>query len=108
MEQLKDSKILKLTIKKKWFDMILSGDKKEEYREICRHWESRLCSKNREHFKNYDFLEFSNGYGHSVPKLTCRCEGISVGTGNRRWGCLEHPVFIISLGEITNVKNLKK
>ena len=26
--------MLTLSIKKKWFDMILSGEKKEEYREI--------------------------------------------------------------------------
>jgi len=27
-------KILEMTLKKKWFDMISSGEKKEEYREI--------------------------------------------------------------------------
>ncbi len=31
-------KILKLTLKRKWFDMILCGEKKEEYREIKKHW----------------------------------------------------------------------
>jgi len=35
-------KILNLTLKKKWFDMILSGEKKEEYREIKQYWETRL------------------------------------------------------------------
>ena len=35
-------KILHLTIKKKWFDMILSGEKKEEYREIKPYWNRRL------------------------------------------------------------------
>ena len=34
--------MLVLPIKKKWFDMILSGEKKEEYREIKRYYESRL------------------------------------------------------------------
>lgn len=33
---------LHLTIKKKWFDMIASGEKKEEYREIKHHWWRRL------------------------------------------------------------------
>jgi hypothetical protein len=35
-------KKLRLTLKKKWFDMILSGEKKEEYREIKEYWVRRL------------------------------------------------------------------
>lgn len=35
-------KILHLTLKKKWFDMIASGEKKEEYREIKPYWEKRF------------------------------------------------------------------
>lgn len=35
-------KILHLTLKKKWFDMIKSGDKREEYRDIKPYWASRL------------------------------------------------------------------
>lgn len=34
--------MLILPIKKKWFDMILSGEKKEEYREMKPYWETRL------------------------------------------------------------------
>ena len=33
--------MLILPIKKKWFDMIRSGEKKEEYREIKSYWTSR-------------------------------------------------------------------
>ena len=35
-------KTLHLTLKKQWFDMIESGEKKEEYREIKPYWISRL------------------------------------------------------------------
>jgi len=35
-------KTLHLTLKKKWFDMIASGEKKEEYREIKDYWCRRL------------------------------------------------------------------
>lgn len=35
-------KPLQLVLKKKWYDMILSGEKKEEYREIKPYWVSRL------------------------------------------------------------------
>lgn len=34
--------MLTLPIKKKWFDMIASGEKKEEYREIKEYYEIRL------------------------------------------------------------------
>ncbi|MBO6031875.1 MAG: hypothetical protein J6Q22_10580 [Prevotella sp.] len=35
-------KMLVLPMKKKWFDMILSGKKKEEYREFKPYWNSRV------------------------------------------------------------------
>ena len=37
--------MLILPIKKKWFDMILSGEKKEEYREIKPYYDSRLIDR---------------------------------------------------------------
>lgn len=45
---------LKLTIKKEYFDMILSGKKTEEYREIKKHWAVRLITYLRE----FDYLSF--------------------------------------------------
>ena len=46
---------LYLTLKKNWFDLILSGEKKEEYREIKPYWEKRLIGK------TYDKVIFRNG-----------------------------------------------
>lgn len=37
-----DMKILNLTLKAKWYDMIEAGIKKEEYREIKDFWKIRL------------------------------------------------------------------
>lgn len=34
--------MLTLPIQKRWFDMILSGEKKEEYREIKEYYETRF------------------------------------------------------------------
>lgn len=52
-------RILNLTLKKKWFDMILSGEKKEEYREIKLYWVTRLINFKDE--TEYDiFNEFCN------------------------------------------------
>lgn len=38
-------KTLHLTLKKKWFDMISSGEKTEEYREIKKYWAARMLYK---------------------------------------------------------------
>ena len=35
-------KILALTLKKRWFDKIESGEKPEEYRELKYYWVNRL------------------------------------------------------------------
>lgn len=35
-------KILELPLKKEWYDMIESGEKREEYREIKPHWSKRF------------------------------------------------------------------
>ena len=37
-----ETKTLHLNLKKKWFDMIASGNKKEEYREVKDYWCQRL------------------------------------------------------------------
>lgn len=37
-----EKKVLTLWVKKEWFDKIVSGEKKEEYREIKPYWVARL------------------------------------------------------------------
>lgn len=37
-----EKKVLTLSVKKEWFDKIVSGEKKEEYREIKPYWVARL------------------------------------------------------------------
>ena len=38
-------KVLTLTVSKQWFDMILAGEKKEEYRAIKSYWINRLLQE---------------------------------------------------------------
>lgn len=91
MQQLK---VLHLTLKKEWFDMIASGEKREEYREIKPYWQTRLIGK------HYDLIEFRNGYGINVPNLRMTLESISVGMGNTDWGAPKNKeVFILSLSK---------
>ena len=54
-----------LPIKKKWFDMILSGEKKEEYREIKSYWEKRF----KKYF-NWNFGEDEIFEWHFLQKTT--------------------------------------
>lgn len=98
--------MLILPIKKKWFDMILSGEKKEEYREITPYYTSRLSNlfcvwtKNAEyHSENMrNFLQseyakkniteeimFRNGYNKNSPSFIAKCT-LSVGEGKEEWG----------------------
>ena len=44
-----EKKILTLNVSKQWFDMIVSGEKTEEYREIKPYWASRLVKIGRAH-----------------------------------------------------------
>ncbi len=57
--------MLTLPTKKKWFDMILSGEKKEEYRADTRYYESR--------FDKYIGIpvkvKFRNGYRKDSPSF---------------------------------------
>ena len=41
----KDNKTLHLVLKRKWWDMIARGEKKEEYREVCEYWETRILNE---------------------------------------------------------------
>lgn len=91
MQQLK---VLHLTLKKEWFDMIASGEKTQEYREIKPYWQSRLVDK------HYDIVELRNGYGHNVPKLRMKLDSIRIGVGNPAWGAPENEVFVLSLSKI--------
>lgn len=87
--------ILKLTVNKKWFDMINSGIKNEELRELKPYWISRLCEKlpksvlvggdfidnhtgQNYNFKEFDAVEFTNGYSRLSPKILVACEGIRI------------------------------
>jgi hypothetical protein len=96
--------VLTLIIKKKWFDMILSGEKTEEYREIKPYYESRLRF-------NKTHIRFRNGYRKDAPSCLVKLETIIKGKGKPEWGAPDYPVFIFKLGEIMadqhDVKTLK-
>lgn len=89
--------MLTLPIKKKWFDMILSGEKKEEYRDIKQYYNSRLlplfgvfwCEnklvKGNGAVKDSVPICFKNGYSSNAPKIKAVCH-LSSGFGKEEWG----------------------
>lgn len=75
--------MLILPIKRKWFNMIKSGEKKEEYREIKPYWTKRL-TKNLPMWET-GFVKFRNGYGSARPTITCKVL-MSKRQGKLKWG----------------------
>lgn len=119
-------KVLDLPLKKEWYDMIESGIKTEEYREIKPYWEKRLLDykrikryveDNRKElfakrllFPNRQVIEdacgsFQRGYthvrsryGYTKRTMLREIESITIGHGNPDWGApSDRRVFIIKL-----------
>jgi len=88
-------KVLSLVLKGKWFRMIESGIKTEEYRNITNYWQKRLSKY------TFDAVVFYHGYSKGRPEMTFRIESIIHGDfGKTEWGaesCTRY--FVIKLGE---------
>lgn len=103
---MKTKKVLTLTVSKQWFDMVVSGKKTEEYREIKGYWTVRLYdvfAKNTtkylmdkkisgdidylklkircNHFiaKPYTHVLFINGYRNDSPRIEKEIVSITIG-----------------------------
>lgn len=92
--------MLILPIKKKWLDMIMSGEKIEEYREIKVYWTVRIIhwlgfragetETVLELLKSQGTIKakavvLQNGYGRKARQVEVMCT-LSVGTGKEEWG----------------------
>lgn len=97
------ARVLRLTLKRKWFDMIASGEKREEYRKPGKWILSRLEGK------EYDRIEFKNGYGPHVPTMEVEYLGWHRGPGRPEWGATWQgaPYAVIRLGRVLSRQNVK-
>jgi hypothetical protein len=78
--------MLVLPIKKKWFEMIVSGEKTEEYREFKEYYHIRFKRLFGLDYKNKSAeIVFRNGYNYKSPSVRCLC-ALEVGTGKKEWG----------------------
>lgn len=112
-------KTLPMTLKKQWFDMIVSGEKKEEYRESKVYWLKRLLKntfidrRGNEImvFKEFDTVTFRNGYKKDAPLVEVELKKIEHRNGHRngvhKWGAVdgEH-YFVLMLGDIVRTENI--
>ena len=119
-------KDLKLVLKRRWYEMIESGEKKEEYRYTtdyyrkkfcpvfkCWKWDvvtgdpltdainpCGVCQDHPANIKHYDTVTFYLGYRKARPSMTFVCEGISIGPGKPEWGAMPAlDYYVIKLGE---------
>lgn len=112
-----------LPIKREWFDMILSGEKKEEYREFKPYWIRRLLGDKNAYsdpwpeqtepmyFENplkIETLTLTNGYGKDRPQLIVELVNIDLKHPNPAW-CPPGTTglwFALQLGKVLETHNL--
>ena len=120
--------ILHLPLKAEWYNLIESGIKKEEYREIKPYWIKRLLEVINTDYTEYipidkasiDFynqnhkylniaiksksIKFKNynkvkfTYGYTKKSMTFEIINITIGKGKIEWGAMDDLLFIIKLG----------
>ena len=119
----KQNIVLDLPLKKEWYEMIESGVKKEEYREIKPYWCNRLLSmypfitrywegileRVRKGEIDFDEVLLEHGtrdythirfrYGYTKRTMLFELKEIKIGMGKPEWGAPEDKeVFILKLG----------
>jgi|GEM_PF-462827 len=97
--------ILHLNLRKKWFDLIHSGQKKEEYREIKPSWnrifngDTIKIKGKRYHYSDVTIC-FSNGMAKDRPQFFIECKGLTIGSGRKEWGAVPgEEYYVLKLGK---------
>lgn len=81
---------LTVSIKKEWLDMIRSGKKREEYRDIKQYYTSRFTrifaqAPGYADSEKSAFIRFRAGYSASSPSIIAECT-LRIGIGRTEWG----------------------
>lgn len=86
--------MLTLPIKRKWFDMIWSGEKKEEYREIKPYYEVRFTNAERRYVNSewWLYIQLRAGYGKNAPSMIIGAT-LDTGKGKKEWGATPGVVY---------------
>ena len=96
-----DRAILPLVLKKRWYDLIASGEKVEEYREYKRFWSVRLLNWSDEAKRKHLFpiVAFSLGYNPATMffKVPLAMPLVSEKADHPEWGETTDPHYVIEL-----------
>lgn len=85
--------MLTLPIKRKYFDMILSGEKTEEYREIKKYYITRFATLGVG-AGDIHTIRFRNGYSGTSPTIECKVT-ISQGYGKEEQGAEPGKLYFV-------------
>jgi hypothetical protein len=102
---------LRLTLKKAPFDVMVTGEKMEEFREPSRWIRSRLFNRDGTP-RSYDFIEYTNGYGADRPRFTTNFVGFEhLDRVSRRYSNgltidSDSPLFVIKHTRILSKQNI--
>lgn len=112
-------KVLYLSLNKKWFDLIKSGEKKEEYRELGEYWGKRLVDEESmirdfnspnfdasvlcrdllmKHVRHFDSVVFTCGYpkaDDTERRLVFKNPKIRIGEGKPEWGAEKGKTYYV-------------
>lgn len=94
-------KVLYLPLMEKWFNLIKSGIKTEEYREITPYWKKRLMWKDNRgvwQYKTFSEIEFTLGYPKSSDisrRIRKKLMSIQIGKGKKEWGANPNKVYFV-------------
>lgn len=109
-------KVIHLVLVKKWFDLINSGEKKEEYRAYNEYWKNRILELEEERdgsniafringglvYPSDAILAFHHGYSKDRSSCHFYCKGVRVCdySGREEWGFIPgEKKFIIEIGD---------
>lgn len=105
-----EAAVLPLVLEGRWFDLIASGEKREEYRAATKYWRVRLHNWDRKVCAVVPpVVEFRRGYAKDAPRLAFWCMGLETSSGilcyaysdaqrHPEWGEPRGPHFVIQLG----------
>jgi len=117
--------VLRLSLKKKWFEMTKAGIKTEDYREVNHYWIKRLMTKKyntlypiekeaidgilkhidpnylvKNHSKKFDFNVMTLGYpsNDDIERiLKIEHNGVEIRIGNPEWGAEANKLYFVIL-----------
>lgn len=94
-----------LTLKRKWFDMILNGIKTEEYRDDKPYWQVRLLDTWENDGKKWRIV-FRNGYSRESPSFLADVTASRQTGGFPEWGAEPgKPYIVLKINRVLIAEN---